>query len=67
MRREGGKRGEGRREEKMGGVKGWGRRRCTPELKVLEYGSWMGTEISQGELEERTFEVKVMAPLSRPL
>lgn len=37
------------------------------ELKVLEYGSWMGTESSQGELEERTFEVKVMAPLSRPL
>lgn len=38
-----------------------------PELKVLEYGSWMGAEISQGELEDRTFEMKVMAPLSRPL
>lgn len=67
MRREGGKerRGEERGEDGRG--EGMGEEEMHAELKVLEYGSWMGTESSQGELEERTFEVKVMAPLSRPL
>lgn len=37
-----------------------------PELKVIEYGSIMGTEVSEGELE-MTFEMKAVARTSKSL